>query len=110
MIRWRTVSIAMLAATVAGCVKVEYVPTSSLQPRSPKMFSEVLMTYEKPAKPNVTTGRIEAKEDSFDKSLKSMRQFAAKLGLDGVSEIYCSRDGDVRAGACAGNGFIWGAK
>ena len=81
------------------------------------------MTYLPPARPFLAVGTFQTDGfDTPDLTLKAMREKAAELGLDGISEIHCNA-GKVfipmagllvtaivnhgRNGDCAGRGFIW---
>ncbi len=97
-----------LSLLLGGCgASAQYVPTSNVQPKSAHAFEDVLMTYTKPARPYINTGRIDCNAKDTAKSLFLMRRRAAEIGLDGIGELYCSMNGQEQAGSCAGNGFIW---
>jgi len=107
MRRFRAIAALVLLA-LSGCATVEYVPTASRQPTHPVGFEDVMVTYVKPAKGYVVVGRIETKHcGAIDQATLLLRRRAAELGVDGVEEVFCARNGLVNAGNCAGNAFLW---
>jgi hypothetical protein len=115
----------VIALAFFGCASsglTNYTPTTAVPP-VPKGVESELMTYLPPARPFVVVGTFQTDGfDTPDVTLKGMREKAAELGLDGISEIHCNA-GKVfipmagllvtaivnhgRNGDCAGQGFIW---
>jgi hypothetical protein len=113
---------ALLFAGCASTGVTSFTRTAAVT-SPPKGFEDEMMTYLPPARPFVPVGQLQtAGFDTPDLSLKAMREKAAALGLDGISDIRCNTGKKFipgagfiveaivnhgRNGDCAGNGFMW---
>ncbi len=115
----------VLGLALGGCASTgvtSYTPTTPVA-AIPKNVESELMTYLPPARPFLAVGLFQTEGfDTPDLTLKAMREKAAELGLDGISEIHCSTGkrfipmagllvsaivNHGRNGDCAGRGFVW---
>ncbi len=114
------IGLGQIAATIAlivgssGChpPAVTYTPTSSVVSRPPTDPQRIeIVLSARPARAYQAVGFIATRNFNGDvaKSLESMRQKAANVGLDGVANVICAPPGTVGNGDCSGEGFVWAA-
>jgi hypothetical protein len=100
---------------LTGCFKLtpytNFAPTVSDYNRSQRTVDQIELFLENwgPSKPYQVVGILDCNSKINDAwaSLKLMREYAAKLGLDGVYDIHCAPLRTEGFGSCSGKGFVY---